>query len=308
VSNYGNKNVGNISIEEQNADWTNTAAPPEVDKMEGEGWGEDNTATTEQPQASFEEVDKATIEAAPAAAPEKEKEKDKEEEAPTKGLEEYLAEQKKKVEELATLLANKEISTPVPRTVEKDESGGRYVEVHRLTNQLPKKPKTEKPVEAEPSKKPKAQKPATGETTEPAKKPEFFFNVKKQQTGRRYGKEDYVVFEEKEKQAKKNFKDFKKENKDATAAKEGGEQQQQTGEENTPAKEKNENERNDTPSSGRPPRRGGRQGQGGRGPRRGGGGGGGGGRRNNYNRDAPRGNTQATGGTFSTEDWPELKV
>jgi len=242
VTNYGNKNVGNFTnIEEQNADWANTAAPPEAEKETTVGWGEENA--TEQ-IGSFDDVDKATTDAAPVAAPEKEKEKekDKEEELPTKGLEEFLAEQNKRIEALAALLAQRNKETPSkapgPRTIAQDESGGRYVEVHRLTNQLPKKPKPEKPA-AEVA-EPKAKKPATGEpeTKKPLARPDIVFNVKKQ-FGRRYGKEDYIVFEEKEKQAKKNFKDYKKENKDkdSTAAKEGGEQQQ-TGEENTPAKEK----------------------------------------------------------------------
>jgi len=307
VTNYGNKNVGNFTnIEEQNADWANTAAPPEAEKETTVGWGEENA--TEQ-IGSFDDVDKATTDAAPVAAPEKEKEKekDKEEELPTKGLEEFLAEQNKRIEALAALLAQRNKETPSkapgPRTIAQDESGGRYVEVHRLTNQLPKKPKPEKPA-AEVA-EPKAKKPATGEpeTKKPLARPDIVFNVKKQ-FGRRYGKEDYIVFEEKEKQAKKNFKDYKKENKDkdSTAAKEGGEQQQ-TGEENTPAKEKNENANEAPSNSNRPdrPRRGGRQG--GRGQRRGGGGGG---RRNNNTSNAPRGNNQATGGTFSTDDWPAL--
>jgi len=167
ITKYGDNNVGDFpTAEEQGSEWT-SAAPPQQPNEIAEGWGDNTTATTAAPEsdlaASWDAIDQSTSQAAPSQPVTTESgvwEKPKPKEPPTKGLDDYLVEQKKKSEELAALLASHNVATS-PRTIEKDESGGRYVEAQRNLDNPKKKDavdsksaKTTKPAKSTPKQLP----------------------------------------------------------------------------------------------------------------------------------------------------------
>jgi len=135
VKDFSNNNVGEFptTIEQTNPEWTSSA--PADASGTAEGWGDAPPATSEQPVEDpadpWDTINSNTTQATPTLTESSNPPYQKKPVEITKGLDEYFIDQKKKSDELAALLASKEIAAPSPRTVDKDETGGRYVEVKK---------------------------------------------------------------------------------------------------------------------------------------------------------------------------------
>jgi len=137
---YGNRNFPKIEQEAQ-PEW-DSAAPTEQPVDTIGGWG-DNTTTTEtttttttDTNAEWDTINQETSQNVPTKTQgffEKEKAPVKTYSEPkTKTLDDYLNEQKVKQQQLVDLLGKNSITAPVPRTIEKDQSG-RYIDAPKQT-------------------------------------------------------------------------------------------------------------------------------------------------------------------------------
>jgi hypothetical protein len=143
--------------------------------VEPSGWGDQETPANAESR-DWDAVNQATTENAPSGfvnyAPEnKNKPKEREPQKKFKSYEEYLLEQQEKSKELATLLAQFSITTPVPRNIVEDESGGRYVDKERKLEPTTTKKKEEKDKKKEKEKEEKEEKEKPKKVSEPISLP-----------------------------------------------------------------------------------------------------------------------------------------
>jgi len=139
IKEFSNNNVGtNFPKIEQEApaEWTSTAPTDQLDASTG--WGDNApTETTTDTNVDWDTINQETSQNVPKAP---QVSQNKKPIVPqTKTLDDYLTEQKHKQEKLADLLEKNSVTAPVPRTIEKDESGGRYFDSQKQSTSINKK-------------------------------------------------------------------------------------------------------------------------------------------------------------------------
>jgi len=137
VKEFSNNNVGtNFPKVEQEApaEWTSTA--PDLLDASAEGWGDNAPAeTTTDANAQWDAINQETNQNVPKAPPVSQK---KPTEPPTKTLDDFRMEQEQNKEKLDALFKKNSVIAPVPRTIEKDESG-RYFDYQKQPTSNKKK-------------------------------------------------------------------------------------------------------------------------------------------------------------------------